>query len=112
DFIEIIKDIPNEIFTDKRLQRLIEIAANNASLVNDVHSSSKDREEGIPNGFISVVEQEKNLDEEGAMNYVCNYIEEEITEFNEIYQRIKADPDKRELINYADGLIDCMTGHI
>jgi Terpene synthase family 2, C-terminal metal binding len=109
---EISRNVNPNIFNDKRVQTLIDLANDHVSWVNDIYSAKKEENIGLTCNYVLVAEKELNLNRENANSYVFGEIEKVIAKFNEIYQIIKSEFNNKDLINFVDGLIDWMNGHV
>ena len=110
DFMELtIVNIPSEVFTDEKINKLKEITTRNVFIVNDIMSVQKDRLKKEVINWVLIVEQEKELFEKEALDYAVDFLEKELAEFQDLHQEISSNPWKKA---YADGLKNAISAHL
>ncbi|CAG8449881.1 9086_t:CDS:2 [Ambispora gerdemannii] len=107
---EFVQNTINETVEHSKIQRLLEITVLHFFRINDLFSLGKDKQQGLPN-YVIVIQNEKKISEEQAVEIVLAEIEQLTAEFKSIYSEIKQE-NNSNMNDYCEGMIEFMIGNI
>ncbi|WNE41973.1 MAG: hypothetical protein AD073_000308 [Mycoplasmataceae bacterium] len=113
NLLELTRDIDSSLISisEEKLNQLLEIASDQVCYFNDFFSYEREKVSGDIANLVINYEIHNNYSNKKALEFSFNLIELRTNQFGEIYQTI--DPIKeKDLKEYADGIIDWMSGHM
>ncbi|KAK4185224.1 terpenoid synthase [Podospora australis] len=107
-------DFPDEVYECEELERLREGAWRNIAVLNDIYSYHIERARGHAlHNSVTIIMHEKDLDPQGAVNWICEWSDGVLKEFIETKNNLLSwGPEIDEQVaRYVDGLAFWVRGN-